>query len=66
LQQKGHDGFVEKVSIERNQTVYRVRFGPYADWQQAQEIAQDAHARSGLQAVILPFQPQQESRGDAG
>ena len=66
LKQKGHDGFVEKVSIDRNQTAYRVRFGPYADWQQAQEIAQDAHARSGLQAVILPFQPQQESRGDAG
>ena len=66
INEKGFDAFVEKIAIDRNQAAYRVRVGPYAEWLQAQEVAQEVLARSGYQAVILPYQPQREWRGDAG
>lgn len=63
---KGFDAFIERIVIENAQVAYRVRVGPYADLSQAQEVAQELHARSGYQAVIQPYQPQLESRGSAG
>jgi len=51
---KGFNAFVERASLAKDQTTYRVRVGPYADLLRAQEIAGELLDRSGYQAVILP------------
>ena len=52
--EKGFNAFVEKGPLNKDQTTYRVRVGPYPDLTQAQEIAGELLDRSGYQAVILP------------
>jgi len=51
---KGFNAFVERASLAKDQTTYRVRVGPYPDLLRAQEIAGELLDRSGYQAVILP------------
>ena len=54
VNEKGFNAFVERAFLNKDQTTYRVRVGPYADLFQAQEIAGELLDRSGYQAVILP------------
>jgi D-alanyl-D-alanine carboxypeptidase len=54
VNEKGFNAFVERALLNKDQTTYRVRVGPYADLLQAQEIAGELLDRSGYQAVILP------------
>jgi serine-type D-Ala-D-Ala carboxypeptidase (penicillin-binding protein 5/6) len=55
VNEKGFNAFVERALLNKDQTTYRVRVGPYADLLQAQEIAGELLDRSGYQAVILPL-----------
>ena len=59
---KGFNAFLEKFSLSKDQTAYRVPVGPYVDLVDAQETAGEILDRSGYQAVILP--PQREPRRD--
>ncbi|HTN71254.1 MAG TPA: D-alanyl-D-alanine carboxypeptidase [Methylomirabilota bacterium] len=62
VNEKGFSAFVEKATLGKGETAYRVRVGPYADLVEAQEMAGEILARSGYQPVILP--PQREPKGD--
>ena len=56
INEKGIDAFVEQTVVNRNETTYRVRVGPYPDLITAQETAQEIRSKSGHRALILPFQ----------
>ena len=60
INDKGIDAFVEKTTVSPNETIYRVRVGPYSELVTAQETAQEILSKSGLRAVILPFQTGRE------
>ncbi|MBM4261569.1 MAG: D-alanyl-D-alanine carboxypeptidase [Deltaproteobacteria bacterium] len=62
----GFNAFVERTVLEKAQIAYRVRVGPYADMAHAQEVARELQLRSGYQPIIQTYQPQNETRGDAG
>lgn len=61
---KGFEVFVETTAINRNETAYRVRVGPYAELLAAQETAQEIFSKSGHRALILPLQSVGSDRGD--
>jgi D-alanyl-D-alanine carboxypeptidase (penicillin-binding protein 5/6) len=61
---KGFEVFVETTAINRNETAYRVRVGPYAELLAAQETAQEIFSKSGHRALILPLQAVGSDRGD--
>jgi D-alanyl-D-alanine carboxypeptidase (penicillin-binding protein 5/6) len=60
--EKGYDAFVETTSLNKGQTSYRVRVGPYSELRQAQETAQRILDKSGHPALIMPAQ----AAGSAG
>jgi D-alanyl-D-alanine carboxypeptidase (penicillin-binding protein 5/6) len=63
ISEKGFDVFVEQTMVNRNETTYRVRVGPYAELVTAQETAQEILTKSGHRVLILPFQaPRSEQR----
>jgi serine-type D-Ala-D-Ala carboxypeptidase (penicillin-binding protein 5/6) len=64
ISEKGFDAFVEQISLNRNETAYRVRLGPYAELATAQETAQEILSKSGHRVLILPFQAQRQEQGD--
>jgi serine-type D-Ala-D-Ala carboxypeptidase (penicillin-binding protein 5/6) len=64
ISEKGFDVFVEQTSVNRNETAYRVRVGPYAELVTAQETAQEILSRSGHRVLILPFQAPRAEQGN--
>ena len=65
LSDKGWAGFVEKILLSEGQTAYRVRLGPYAEFLDAQQTAQEILQKSGYQALIMPFPAPRESGGES-
>ena len=63
LSDHGWAGFVEKILLSEGQTAYRVRLGPYAEFLDAQQTAQEILQKSGYQALIMPFPAPRESGG---
>jgi D-alanyl-D-alanine carboxypeptidase len=57
---KGLEVYVEKTSLSTGQTAYRVRVGPYAELLEAQEVAREILAKTGMQALIVPARAPQE------
>jgi len=64
ISEKGFDVFVEQTMVNRNETTYRVRVGPYAELVTAQETAQEILSKSGHRVLILPFQAPRSEQGD--
>jgi serine-type D-Ala-D-Ala carboxypeptidase (penicillin-binding protein 5/6) len=64
INEKGFDTFVEQTLINRNETAYRVRVGPYPELLIAQETAQEILSKSGHRVMILPFQSPRQGQGD--
>ena len=64
LSDKGWAGFVEKILLSEGQTAYRVRLGPYAEFLDAQQTAQEIFSTSGHQVLIMPFEVRRESGGE--
>ena len=64
INEKGFDTFVEQTLINRNETAYRVRVGPYPELLIAQETAQEILSKSGHRVMILPFQAPRQGQGD--
>jgi serine-type D-Ala-D-Ala carboxypeptidase (penicillin-binding protein 5/6) len=64
ISEKGFDVFVEQTMVNRNETTYRVRVGPYAELVTAQETAQEILSKSGHRVLILPFQAPRSNQGD--
>jgi serine-type D-Ala-D-Ala carboxypeptidase (penicillin-binding protein 5/6) len=64
LSDKGWGGFVETILLSEGQIAYRVRFGPYAEFLEAQQTAQEILQKSGYQALIMPFLAPRESGGE--
>ncbi len=64
INQKGFDAFVEQTVVNRSETAYRVRVGPYPELTTAQETAQEILSKSGHRALILPFQAPREDQGN--
>jgi serine-type D-Ala-D-Ala carboxypeptidase (penicillin-binding protein 5/6) len=64
INEKGFDAFVEQTVVNRNETAYRVRVGPYPELTIAQETAQEILSKSGHRALILPFQATREDQGN--
>jgi serine-type D-Ala-D-Ala carboxypeptidase (penicillin-binding protein 5/6) len=64
LTEKGFEVFVEPSPVNRSETAYRVRVGPYAELLAAQETAQEIFIKSGHRALILPLQAVGQERGD--
>ena len=60
IKEKGIEAFVEQTTINRNETAYRVRIGPYPELITAQETAQEILSKSGHRVLILPFQAGRE------
>lgn len=60
IKEKGIEAFVEQTTINRNETAYRVRIGPYPELIIAQETAQEILSKSGHRVLILPFQTGRE------
>ncbi len=60
INDKGIDAFVEKTAVSANETAYRVRVGPYAEFVTAQETAQQISTKSGYRVLVLPFQTGRE------
>jgi len=63
LSDHGWAGFVEKILLSEGQTAYRVRLGPYAEFLDAQQTAQEILQKSGYQALIMPVPAPRESGG---
>jgi len=49
----GFDVFVQKASMEAGPTAYRVRVGPYAEWDKAKAAARELERKRGLNTVIF-------------
>jgi len=64
INEKGFDTFVEQTLINRKETAYRVRVGPYPELLIAQETAQEILSKSGHRVMILPFQAPRQGQGD--
>jgi len=64
INEKGFDTFVEQTLINRDETAYRVRVGPYPELLIAQETAQEILSKSGHRVMILPFQAPRQGQGD--
>ena len=64
ISEKGFDAFVEQTSVNRNETTYRVRVGPYTELVTAQETAQEILSKIGQRVLILPFQAPRLEQGD--
>jgi D-alanyl-D-alanine carboxypeptidase (penicillin-binding protein 5/6) len=64
INEKGFDAFVEQTVVNRSETTYRVRVGPYPELTTAQETAQEILGKSGHRALILPFQAPREDQGN--
>jgi serine-type D-Ala-D-Ala carboxypeptidase (penicillin-binding protein 5/6) len=54
--EKGFEAFVETASVDKDQTAYRVRVGPYSELREAQATAQRIFDKSGQPALIMPAQ----------
>jgi len=61
--EKGFDVFVEKTALEKGETSYRVRLGPYAELSEAQHVVQDVLKESGHRAIILPNSIMSDNEG---
>ncbi|HVO92942.1 MAG TPA: D-alanyl-D-alanine carboxypeptidase [Terriglobales bacterium] len=55
IAEKGFDVFVEPAPVNKSETSYRVRLGPYPDLPAAQETAQKIYTASGYRALIMPL-----------
>ena len=53
IEQSGYQAYIEKVSPIKNQTMYRVRIGPYPEWVRAKKAARELESRNGLKAIVL-------------
>jgi D-alanyl-D-alanine carboxypeptidase len=51
---RGLETFIEKVTPVNGETTYRVRVGPYAARNEAEDIAKDIFQHTGHQAIIVP------------
>lgn len=56
MSDKGFDTFIEQTLLSPGDTAYRVRVGPYAELDAAQETARDILTKSGHRVLILPTQ----------
>ncbi len=64
IEEKGFNAFVEEAPLNRGETAYRVRVGPYVELLEAQASAQELFARSGYRAQILPLLPTSREKDD--
>jgi serine-type D-Ala-D-Ala carboxypeptidase (penicillin-binding protein 5/6) len=64
INEKGFGTFVEQTLVNRNETAYRVRVGPYPELLSAQEMAQEILSKSGHRVMIIPFQATRHGQGD--
>jgi D-alanyl-D-alanine carboxypeptidase (penicillin-binding protein 5/6) len=55
VRDKGFDTSIETVVLGGGEASYRVRVGPYAELNAAQEAAQEILTKSGHRAVVLPL-----------
>ncbi len=53
IEQSGYQAYVEQVSPINNQTMYRVRIGPYPEWIHAKKAARELESRNDLKAIVL-------------
>lgn len=51
---RGFEAFVEKTILDEGENTYRVRIGPYAEFLEAQEMAEEILDQSGIQPLIFP------------
>ncbi|MGH7888017.1 MAG: SPOR domain-containing protein [Candidatus Binatia bacterium] len=56
IREKGFVASIEPVALGRGESSFRVRVGPYADLNAAQEVALEILAKSGHRALIIPWQ----------
>jgi len=56
IRDKGFETSIELFAVGQGELSFRVRVGPYADLNTAQEVAQEILAKSGHRALILPWQ----------
>ena len=63
---KGFEAFVEKTTLNRGETTFRVRVGPYGELLEAIDMAQEILQKSGYQAIILPVSSWLRDRSDNG
>ena len=66
MSDNGFDAFIEQALLQRGETAYRVRIGPYAELITAQETAQDILTKSGHRVLILPMQSVRQEQSDQG
>jgi serine-type D-Ala-D-Ala carboxypeptidase (penicillin-binding protein 5/6) len=64
MSDNGFDAFVEPTLLQRGETAYRVRVGPYSELLAAQETAHDILTKSGHKVLILPIQPTRREESD--
>jgi D-alanyl-D-alanine carboxypeptidase len=64
MSDNGFEAFVEPTLLQRGETAYRVRVGPYSELLTAQETAHDILTKSGHKVLILPLQPPQRDESD--
>jgi len=64
MNDNGFEAFIEPTLLQRGETAYRVRVGPYAELPTAQETARDILIKSGHKVLILPIQPALQNPGD--
>ncbi|MGH7796200.1 MAG: SPOR domain-containing protein [Candidatus Binatia bacterium] len=64
MSDNGFDAFIEPTLLQRGETAYRVRVGPYSELLTAQETAHDILTKSGHKVLILPIQPARRDQGD--
>jgi len=64
MSDNGFDAFVEPTLLQRGETAYRVRVGPYSELLTAQETAHDILTKSGHKVLILPIQPTRREESD--
>ncbi len=61
---RGFEVFVERISVKEGETNYRVRIGPYAEYLEAQETAQEILEQSGFRPLIVPMTTSLEMSGN--
>lgn len=64
MSDNGFEAFVEPTLLQRGETAYRVRVGPYSELLTAQETAHDILTKSGHKVLILPLQPPERDESD--
>lgn len=49
----GHDAFLERALLGNGEIIFRVRVGPYAELDNAQDVAKEIESVSGFQPIVI-------------